>query len=668
MLGEDLILPLWDETFIDNFAGGGGASTGIEQALGRHVDAALNHDQDALAMHRMNHPQTRHYPEDIRIADPVKITRGMRVGGAWFSPDCKHFSKAKGGKPRNKKIRGLAWSVIHWINKLGPRAPRVIYLENVEEFLGWCPLLPDGTPSKWRLKWFFLCFTGAMFRRGFLNLEWAPGDGFVYRRTWAGIEQVPDLTFSSKACDMGAPTIRKRLYLIARRDGRPVVWPAAKNAAEAVFEELKVRPHRTAAECINFALPCPSIFLTKAEGRKVRCKRPLVRASLARIAKGVDRYAMKAKRPFIVELTHQGNDGVASVDSPIKTITAANRGEKALLAPIVTYAQHGGAARPADVPAHTITASKKDQNQLLSAFMVPRYGERVGQEPRTYPLDKAGPTVVPTGNGGSLAAIHLTKFNTGSVGSAADRPAPTITANSFIKRPGGAPPLGVVAASVIKMRGDPASHAPGHPLTEPGHTISAGGLHHGVSACYLAQHNTGVVGHSATEPVSTISSKGSQQQVVAMALTKYYGTDGNPRLEEPAPTVTTRDRFGLTEMALAFPPWSPEIEAGARRVAAFLREYGVEFEGEFAMVGDLVIYDLGMRMLKPRELYLMQGFPLDYIIDRGLYVNKETGQLYIKPLTGTAQVKMCGNSVSPPMAQALVEANNPEMCMERRAA
>jgi DNA (cytosine-5)-methyltransferase 1 len=591
-------LDLHREIFIDNFAGGGGASTGIERGLGRFVDSALNHDREALAMHRMNHPQTRHYCEDIRTADPLKIAAGRPVGGIWFSPDCKHFSKAKGGKPRSKKIRGLAWVVIHWINKV---SPRMIFLENVEEFQTWCPLDKGGRPSKWRKGWFFECFVGALRRRGYT----------VDHR-------------EIRACNAGAPTIRKRFYLMARRDGQPIVWPEASHGPTAK------KPHRIIAECLDFSLPCPSIFLSRIEARAVKAVRPLADATMARVAKGVDRYVLKSKRPFLVSLTHQGGDRVESVDEPIRTVTGAHRGEKALVAPVIAYAQHGGATRPADAPMHTVAASPKDQNQLL--------------------------------------AVHLTKFNTGAVGQAVDEPGPTVTANSFIKRPGGAAPMGVVAASVVKMRGTNV----GHPLDEPGHTISAQGTHHAVSAIYIAQHNGGAnghqtIGHPADKPASTINSKGSQQQVVAASLIKYYGTDQDPRIEEPCHVVTTRDRFALVEAMGIIPPLTPELKDGARRVADFLRAHGVQLEGEYAMVGEYVIVDIGMRMLKPRELYRAQGFPENYIIDRGLDELPD-GRLVEIPLTGTAQVRMCGNSVCPPVAEALVSANLPDMRVHEFAA
>ncbi|MEN9841692.1 MAG: hypothetical protein RL376_1492, partial [Verrucomicrobiota bacterium] len=501
------------EIFIDNFAGGGGASTGIARALGFQVFAALNHNREALAMHRINHPETIHYCEDIRTADPVKVSGGRPIGGVWFSPDCKHFSKAKGGKPRSKHIRGLAWVVIHWVNTV---APRMIFLENVEEFQTWCPLDLDGKPVTGRKGWFFRCFVGALRRRGYA-VEWR----------------------EIRACDQGTPTIRKRLYLMARRDGRPIAWPAQTHAAPALAI-APIKPWRIIADCLDFSLPCPSIFLTRTQARKVKCIRPLAPATLRRIAKGVDRYVLKADRPFIISLTHQGSDRVESIDVPANTITGAHRGEKAvvspvvinvanskttgrgpnawpttepartitsssgfaLVAPVIAYAQHGGAVRPADAPAHTIAASTKDQNQL-------------------------------------------------------------------------------VAASIIKLRGDNI----GHGADEPAHTISAQGQHLGAVAAFVAQHNTGVIGHPATAPASTLTGTCSHQQLVGATLVPYYGseTDG-VGVTDPARTVTTRDRFGLVEAFGGEPSMSAAQLAGARRVAKFLRQHGVEFEGDFATV------------------------------------------------------------------------------------
>jgi DNA (cytosine-5)-methyltransferase 1 len=663
MISPQLGLSLHDEIFIDNFAGGGGASTGIERAIRRSVDEALNHDRKALAMHRMNHPTTRHHCENIMNADPLKIAGQRRVGGIWFSPDCKHFSKAKGGKPRNKKIRGLAWSVMHWVNVLGRRPagkPRVIYLENVEEFQTWCPLLPDGIPNTWRKGWFFRCFIGALRRRGYV-VEWR----------------------ELRACDYGAPTIRKRLFLIARCDGLPIVWPEVTHAAPANVVK-GVKPYRTMAECIDFSLPCPSIFLTREQARAVRCIRPLASSTMARVAKGVDRYVLKAKRPFIVNTRNGEREGqsprVRDINQPGWTVTAEGS-QHGLVVPVVAHAQHGGGARPADAPLHTVTASAKDQNQLIAGTLAhiahgetDKNGKKRGRGARD--VREPAPTVLASNDLGAVAC-HLTKFNTGATGAALDEPGPTITANSFVKRPGGAAPLGFVAAGMVKLSGSPDDHAPGHAVEEPGHTIRAGGQHHGVIAAYVAQHNGGAnghqtIGHPVDAPASTISSKGSQQQLVGCTAIPYYGSEEDGcGVEEPARTVTTRDRFGIAPCIGAPHPISPEQEAGARRVAAFLREHGVQFDGEFAsltMRGEVyVIVDIGMRMLKPRELYLAQGFPGGYIIDRGLDEDA-TGRAFEIILTGTEQVRMVGNSVSPPMAEALVAANNPEMRVEEMAA
>lgn len=569
-----LPLSIWDEIFIDNFAGGGGASTGADWALLRPVDVALNHNRRALAMHRINHPTTRHVCENIIHADPLKICGYRRVGGIWFSPDCTHHSKARNGRPKSKKIRGLIWSMIHWVNVLRARpvggAPRVLYLENVEEVGTYGPLYLDGTINKAWAGWYFRCILGALSRRGYM-VEWAPGDGNVYRWDAAKAEAIViQRNFSARACDQGAPTIRRRLYLIARCDGVPITWPAATHGAPTADEVLAGhrKPYEITADYLDFSLPCPSIFLNRAQARAFRCKRPLVKATLKRIARGVDREVLKAAKPFILELTHQGNTGVASVDQPIKTITAANRGEKALVSP----------------------------------------------------------TLVP------IAA----------------------------------------ASTLIKLRGKPESHGSTHSVRDPVHTISAQGNHHGLVAVYLAQHNGGSkghqsYGHAVTKPISSITGKGCQQQVVFTDLIQYNGTDQRPSVQEAAHTITTKDRLALFTATGVIPPLTPEQIAGARRVASFLRAHGVTFEGEFATVAGFVIVDIGMRMLTPRELFSLQGFPAHYVIERGLDVDDDGRAFEIK-LTRTEQIEMCGNSVCPQMAAALIAANNPEMRYDRALA
>jgi DNA (cytosine-5)-methyltransferase 1 len=664
MIRPQLSLDLHGELIVDNFAGGGGASTGIELALGRCVDLAINHDPEALAMHEMNHPQTRHLPEDIWHVDPVKETAGRPVGLLWLSPDCKHFSKAKGGKPREKKIRGLALIGLNWVRK---KRPRVMILENVEEFQTWGPLLKDGTLNPAAKGLMFRAYVGWLRRRGY-QVEWR----------------------ELRACDYGAPTIRKRLFLIARCDGAPIVWPAPTHGAPA-SAEVKARrlsAWRTAAECIDWHLPCPSIF-TRA--------RPLAEATCRRIAKGIMRYVVNCANPFIVPLTHHGEgDRVTTMGQPLPTVTAAHRGEMALVAPslmvnttghaggavtdplktvatgphhymvapvltehanqkhdrvfdpqeplrtqcaqvkgghfaliaptlVNRHSDHGTDVRadspevpmktvtgsggpavvsaflakhygghespgwPLEKPASTVTAT--DHHGLVTGCLVPRYGEREGQEPRALDVQAPAPTVVPTGNGGSLVAAHLTKFRTGSTGSEMAEPMHTITAGPK-ENPAGAPhAMGMVAAHLEKM--------------------------HGTST-----------GQPAGEPIHTVGAQGNHFAEVRAFLIKYYGNETEAHaMGSPIGTVTSHDRFGL-----------------------------VTVNGE-----EYAIADIGLRMLAPIELFRAQGFPGSYIIDRGMFVDRNTGVREIRPLTKSSQVRMCGNSVCPPLAEALVRANVPEL-------
>ena len=372
-----------EELIIDNFAGGGGASTGIEMALGRSPDVAINHDPVALAMHQMNHPWTRHYPTDVFEIDPRVVTRNRPVGLAWFSPDCKHFSKAKGGAPVSKRIRGLAWVVIKWAIIA---RPRVIILENVEEFLTWGPVV-DGKPCPLRKGKTFRLWVSKLRRLGYI----------VDHR-------------ELRACDYGAPTIRKRLFVIARCDGRPIVWPEPTHGKPGSADVLagRKKPWRTAAEIIDWDLPCHSIFLTKEEGKAVGVIRPLAPNTMRRIFAGLKRYVIDNPKPFIVTVNHgeSGGHRTASIDSPAKTVTArngeavvtpftvpryserdgqqsrcgevteplptitSNANGAALVAPTISIAQQSGSNRSIEEPLHTVTASRKDQNTLAAAYLV----------------------------------------------------------------------------------------------------------------------------------------------------------------------------------------------------------------------------------------------------------------------------------------------------------
>jgi len=654
------------ELIIDSFAGGGGASTGIEMALGRSPDYAINHDPEALALHAANHPETIHLSKNIYKVDPMDVVGRRKVGLLWASPDCKHFSKAKGGKPVKREIRDLAWTVVLWAERV---KPRVIILENVEEFQTWGPLVETA-------KGIFPCPD----RKGETFKEWIGAlKKHGYKVEWKEL----------RACDYGAPTTRKRLFLIARCDGKPIVWPVPTHGSGRL-------PYRTAAShVIDWSIPCPSIFDTSEEIMAklgIRAVRPLAENTMARIAKGVKRYVLDAARPFIVNLTHGVR--LEDADAPFQTITGAHRGEKAIVAPILagvggragqsrprsadeptatsttkadtvlvtphlmtmrnagkpyneadkpthtvtaggaglsivapvlSAAQQGGSVRPADEPVHTITASPKDQNQVIAATMVQTgYGEREGQEPRALNVDAPLGTVVAGGAKHAAVAVHMQRQFGASVGHAADEPTGTATA-------GGGGKSAVVAAFLAQHNTMPGGgiHA-GHHAEEPISAVTATGSQQTVvSAGLMNMKGSDRRMTSVEEPNPTVTADGTHQAEVRAFLMKYYGVDQDPRLEEPLSTVTTRDRFGIVTVE------------------------GVDYE----------IVDIGMRMLTPRELFKAQGFPADYKIETGVFDGGET-----RSLTRTAQVRMCGNSVCPPIAAALVAANCADLAVAAKEA
>lgn len=487
-----------DGLIVDSFAGGGGASLGIEMALGRSPDIAINHDADALRMHRTNHPDALHLCEDVWAVDPAQVCGGRPVALMWLSPDCKHFSKAKGGKPVEKKIRGLAWVAIRWAKTV---KPRVICLENVEEFADWGPVLDDGSPCPLR--------KGLTFRRFVKQLS---NCGYVV--DWQELV----------AADYGAPTTRKRLFLIARSDGRDIVWPEPSHPKRVWIP---------AAACIQWDLPCPSIF---------ERERPLAENTLRRVARGIDRFVLRDPKPYIVpgfitEHANASNQRNMALDEPLRTQCAQVKGGHfALVAP--TLIQTG-------------------------------YGERPGQAPRVPGLEKPLGTVV-DGQKHALVAAFLAKHYGGheATGSRLQASMDTITAQDH---------HALVASSLIKFKGT----GTGQPMREPLHTVQAGGMHYGEVRAFLM---------------------------------KYHGTGGQwNSLADPMPTVVANDSIGLVTVA------------GERYAIA----------------------DIGMRMLQPRELFRAQGFPDSYRID---------ADAEGMPFTKTAQVRMCGNSVCPPVAAAIVAA------------
>jgi len=462
------------ELVVDSFAGGGGASTGIEAAIGRPVDIAINHSPAAIAMHKANHPETKHFCENIWEVDPGLACGGRPVGMAWFSPDCTHFSKAKGTQPLKKEIRGLAWVVVRWARAV---RPRVIVLENVEEFQTWGPLGDDGRPDRAR--------SGEDFRAWLAQLREC-GYEIEFRL----------LT----AADYGTPTTRKRLFLVARRDGAPIVWPTASHGPG--------RPGggwRAAAEIIDWSLPCPSIF---------ERRRPLAEATLRRIAAGIRRYVVEADDPFIIPVTHQGDARVHGIGDPLRTITAANRGELALIDPfLVKY--HGGAGgtergQPIDEPIRTVDASNRFA--VVEPFMLPvKTWGGGGNGPRSSRLPMRTVTASKRGEF-ALACALVTKHYGGVVGHGVDRTLGTVTSIDH---------HALTAAFLTKFYGT----AVGASAADPMPTVTAGG-----------QHGGGHIGE------------------VRAFLTKFYSAGGDARAQnmslfDPLHTLTAKARFGLVTIA-----------------------------------------------------------------------------------------------------------------------
>jgi DNA (cytosine-5)-methyltransferase 1 len=571
-----------NELIVDNFAGGGGASTGIAIAVGRDVDIAINHDPEALAVHAVNHPGTRHLCEDVFDVDPVAACAGQPVGLAWFSPDCKHFSKAKGGKPKCKKIRGLAWVMVKWAAKV---RPRVMVLENVEEFKTWGPLLADGKTCPERKGRTFLNFVARL-----RNLGYA-----VDHR-------------ELRACDYGAPTIRKRLFLVARCDGVPIAWPAPTHGdpkSEAV-RSGRLKPWRTAAECIDWSIPCPSIF---------ERNRPLAEATMRRIARGIRKFVIESAEPFIVNVANSKTTGRGpnawSKDEPLRTITSSPGFTVAV--PHITKFRTGSVGSALNEPLPTVTAGPQLNPAgaahalgLVSATVAPFLTEHANASgQRIFPENEPLRTQCGEVKGGHFAQVSafLAKHYGGNEtpGSPLSRPVDTITSKDHNAL--------ITANLMVNTSG----HS-GGATVEPLHTIATGG-HHGLVTSHLSKLYGTTTGQPADEPMHTVTGGGNHIAEVRAFLIKYYGNETEAvDIYGPMHTVTAKDRIGL-----------------------------VAIHGE-----EYVITDIGMRMLDPRELYAAQGFPSDYVIAPIVLGRK---------LPKHARVRMCGNSVCPPVAAAVVGAN-----------
>lgn len=822
--------------WIELFAGGGGWGVGAEMATGRSMDVAINHDAPALAMYQLNHPDTKVLTADVFEVDP----REACAGGAWCeylhaSPDCTDHSKAKGGKPlRTRKRRALAWVMIYWA---GTVRPSILTFENVEEWYAWggtcakrdrcrCKKKPKGGPRSTR--------RGACMKCGATGrvLKWdpcrcvrpkkgacaacgatgqtvaAPGEvvpvakqmlvrdprkaGETRRRFVRELEILGyTVSFQERrAYKAGAPTIRRRLYMIARCDGLPATWPAPSHGDPKTdgVKAGRLKPWRTAADCIDFSEPTFSIFGTREEakdwakrhGRSVP-QRPLADPTLRRTARGVMKYVVNNPRPFIVgvggrmgqsqergadapfqtvtgkadssvvqpvlaplvvannmnnrphavtepvptvtgggrliaaeahlapwiqrdfgasvghradhptgvataggggkmavvapvlaHLTHHGDQRAHPADGLCPTVTGAQRGEIGLIAPVLADVAHGevspdGSVKRWGAGAHSVEAPSgsvlgSGNPALVTGFLVPRYGERDGQEPRCISLETPSPVVVPTGNGGGLAAVHLATYHAdkrpGDLrGSSVTEPADAVDTSNrhaviaaylaqqhnggFYDVAGGAgrpldapagavcaegSPQGLTAAALLKLKGTSHDGDPAAPLD----TVAAGGRHRGLAAIHLAEM-------ADAEWAAWLIETYPHATKVYGFLQKYYGAEVGQYhgLDEPVHTIPTVDRYGLVLVTV--------VVDGVR----------------------MVIVDIAMRMLQPRELFNAQGFPRSYLINVNFF-DKQRGKR--RWLTKTEQVRMRGNSVPPPEATAIVGANVPRSSWELEAA
>lgn len=420
-------MQLTKEIIVDNFAGGGGASTGIEMATGRSVDIAINHDEAAIAMHKANHPDTEHYRENVWNIDPKEVVKGRPVALAWFSPDCKHFSKAKGGKPVEKGIRGLAWVAVRWAIAV---KPRVIMLENVEEFKTWGPLTKEGYPDPDKKGETFESFVKALKTLGY------------------EVEHT-----ELRACDYGAPTIRKRFFLIARCDGKPIVWPEPTHGdpeSDGV-KKGKLMPWRTAAEIIDWSLPCPSIF---------ERKKPLSENTLRRIARGIQRFVIDDPKPFIVRIGQTGFGGDKlqySLDKPLTTITT--KAEYCLVTPYVVVNTSGNPGSSMSSPLKTITTG--GHHALVSPVLIQMgYGDTEGR--RVLDLEKPLGTITAGGNKFAIATAFIVKhYGGGYTGAGTSLKSPLSTVTTVDHN-------ALVTAFLMKYYGSDT----GQSLDEPLHTVT----------------------------------------------------------------------------------------------------------------------------------------------------------------------------------------------------
>ena len=615
----------FDEIIVDNFAGGGGASTGIELASGRPVAIAINHDPDAILLHKTNHPYTTHLQASVWDVDPVEVCGGRPVGLAWFSPDCKHFSKAKGAALVDRKIRGLAWIALRWAAKV---RPRVIMLENVEEFQSWGPVR-KGKPVKKK--------AGQTFQKFIRQLE-DLGYAVEYRELIAA--------------DYGAPTTRKRFVLVARCDGRPIVWPEPTHAhrdSEAV-RSGKLLPWKSAAEIIDWSIPSYSIFASKEEIKSkygVKVVRPLAKNTMRRVIRGVDKFTIKSGTPFIVECNHTGDSHIRAATDPVNTVTRKYTGGvcEPLLSPLTIPNTCNSVGSPASEPVYTITSAG---NQLFVAANLMSIGQTGGGD-RIRGVDEPTPTTVSKQEACEVAA-NLIQYHTEQSekvrGQGLDDAVMTVDSSNR---------YGLVCANLVEYYGN------GNPLdvNQPMHTITARDREAVVSA-HIQKYFGGVIGEEASAPLPTITTA-DHNALCSAHVVKFKGKELGQHPTETLNTITAQGlEYAQCNAVLAqigcnhLGHW-PEIRSLLNEHCGYQLK---ENEVILLIINGAAYYiaDITLRMLTPRELYNAMGFPIDYIIERDYM-----GNVYGK----TKQVARCGNAVCPPLAEAMVRANLPEWCGQK---
>ena len=578
------------EIIVDNFAGGGGASTGIEIATGMAVAIAINHDPAAILMHKTNHPYTEHLQASVWDVDPKTVCRGRPVGLAWFSPDCKHFSKAKGAALVDRKIRGLAWITLRWAAEV---RPRVIILENVEEFQTWGPVR-KGKPVK--------KLAGTTFRQFISQLE-ALGYTVEFREL--------------VAADFGAPTSRKRFYMIARCDGKPIVWPKPTHSKTGADGLPK---WRSAAEIIDWSLPCPSVFATKAEIMDrygLKAVRPLASNTMRRVIRGVDKFTIRSGNPFIVPTGYGERKGQAprvhDLDAPLPTVVSTGKENlcRPLLAPVTVTNTSNSVGGTVGAPVHTVTTAG---NQMLVTPSLVSIGQ--------------------TGGGDRIRDLR--------------EPVPTTVSKQEAC---------LVAPSLIQYHTEQTENVRASGLGAPINTVDASNRY-GLTCANLVEYYTGGRPLDVQDPMHTVTSH-DREAVVAAHVVKFKGDNLGHGMQETMQTVTTSaGEFALCKAYLAKMRSGDDLGHWPE-IRALLNEFcGYELAEDEVLLLEIsgalyYIADIGLRMLSPRELYNAMGFPPDYIIDCDY-----EGHEYKK----SAQVARCGNAVCPPVASALVRANLPEWC------